>query len=200
MRVLCFGGSFNPIHHGHLIVARAAAEAGGFDQILLIPSAIPPHKRPGPDLASAADRLTMCQLAIDGDPLFAVSDIEHRRSEPSFTLETARALREGGLNTVHWLIGEDTVPRLPTWHRPAELMAEVQFVVVRRPLCGVDWAVLPQPYAGLQQALVDAPMIDISATDIRNRVRNGKSIRFFTPDSVARFIGQQGLYQSMLDA
>src|SRR4051794_8977869 len=119
MRVLCFGGTFNPIHHGHLICARAVAETGGFDQVLLIPSAQPPHRGGQYDLASAQDRLTMCQLAIKDAPSFAISDVELRRTEPSYTLETARALRQQGLEEVCWLIGGDAVPQLPSWHDPA---------------------------------------------------------------------------------
>src|SRR3954467_3014450 len=128
MRVLCFGGTFNPIHHGHLICARSIAESGGFDQVLLIPSAQPPHRGGQFDLASAQDRLTMCQLAIKDAPFFAISDIELRRSGPSYTLETARTLRHRGLAEVHWLIGGDTVSQLPSWHDPLALMRELKFV------------------------------------------------------------------------
>src|SRR5687767_4671129 len=122
MRILCFGGTFNPIHHGHLITARAAAEASGFDRVLLIPSAQPPHRIEQKDLAPAQDRLTMCQLATRDVSLFSTSHMELRRSEPSYTLQTARELRREGYEEVFWLIVGDTVPQLPKWHQPDELM------------------------------------------------------------------------------
>jgi nicotinate-nucleotide adenylyltransferase len=198
MRILCFGGSFNPIHHGHLICARAAAEAAGFEQVLLIPSARPPHKLGHLDLALALDRLTMCQAAVDGTPFFAVSDIELRRSEPSYTLTTARELKTTGVISqakVAWLIGEDTVPQLPTWHRPAELMAEVDLVVMRRPGSLTQWEALPEPFRGLQRNLVDAPQLEISATEIRRRVAAGKSIRYLVPPAVEDVIRERNLYR-----
>src|SRR5215204_977604 len=117
MRTLCFGGTFNPIHHGHLICARAAAEATGFDRVLLIPSAQPPHRSEQKGLAPAQDRLTMCQLASQHVSQFTTTDLELRRPEPSFTLQTARELRREGYGEVFWLIGGDTVPQLPKWHQ-----------------------------------------------------------------------------------
>src|SRR5215210_7294765 len=97
MRTLCFGGSFNPIHHGHLLCARAVAEREGFDRVELIPSAQPPHKAGTAfDMAPAEDRLAMCRLAIEGTKLFAVNDIELRRSGPSYTVDTARQLKAQG--------------------------------------------------------------------------------------------------------
>src|SRR5215204_3176269 len=96
MRRLCFGGSFNPIHHGHLICARAAAEAAGFERVVLIPSALPPHKLDDTELASSTDRLAMCRLAVEGDPWFEVEDIELIRKGPSYTIDTARELRRRG--------------------------------------------------------------------------------------------------------
>ncbi|HEX8912931.1 MAG TPA: nicotinate (nicotinamide) nucleotide adenylyltransferase [Humisphaera sp.] len=195
MRTLCFGGSFNPIHHGHLLVARAAAEAAGFGQILLIPSAQPPHKPAGPDLASASDRLTMCQLAVQGMAGFTVSDLELKRATPSYTLETARLLRQSGLPEVAWLIGADTVPQLRKWHQPEQLLKEVQFVVVRRPGTDMDWSAVEPPYRHLKDHVVDAPLIDVSATEIRNRVRAGKPIDFFTPPAVVEYIRDRGLYR-----
>src|SRR5206468_11336015 len=122
MRTLCFGGTFNPIRHGHLICARAAAEGAGFDRVLLIPSANPPLRGQEQDLISATDRLTMCQLAVDKLPFFAVSDLELSRSEPSYTIDTARMLRLQGHHNVNFLIGVDNVAQLHLWQVPAALM------------------------------------------------------------------------------
>src|SRR3954469_23762100 len=110
MPKLCFGGSFNPIHHGHLRCAQAVAGKAVNDQIVLIPNAQPPHKSDTSDLASSVDRLAMCQLAAAGpgvSGLFTVSDIETRREGPSYTIDTAQELRDQGLPAIHWLIGAD---------------------------------------------------------------------------------------------
>src|SRR5688500_17705852 len=106
MPTLYFGGSFNPVHHGHLRCAEAVAAKAGYDRVVLIPSARPPHKPDNPELASPQDRLAMCRLAIDerGDatPTFEISDIETRRSGPSYTLDTVRELRQRGATNVDW--------------------------------------------------------------------------------------------------
>jgi nicotinate-nucleotide adenylyltransferase len=195
MTRLCFGGSFNPIHHGHLIVARAVAEARGYDQVILIPSAQPPHKPGAADLAPAADRLAMCRLAAEMSPdLFEVNDLELRRQGPSYTIDTARELTRQGLGAVHWLIGGDTLPLLSSWHEPEGLLREVQFVVAARPGWQTDWSAVPAAYLPLRQNVVTAPLIEISATDIRRRAAAGKSIDFLTPPAVVRYIRERGVY------
>ncbi len=132
LKKLCFGGSFNPPHHGHLICARAVAEAAGFHRVVLIPSARPPHKS-GDAIASAADRLAMCRAAIADDPLFEVNDLELSRDGPSYTVDTARGLLASGWSDVSWLIGGDSVANLPTWHEADALLNLIQFVVMARP-------------------------------------------------------------------
>ena len=101
MRTLFFGGSFNPIHYGHIRCASAAAAARGFEKVILIPSGRPPHKNPSVNLAAAADRLQMCRLAVKGDNLFIVDDIEMRQPGPSYTIQTARELRRRGFDEIH---------------------------------------------------------------------------------------------------
>jgi len=196
---LCFGGSFNPLHHGHLLVARAVAEAKGFDQVVLIPSAQPPHKPGSADMAAAEDRLTMCRLAVESSPgsshLFQVNDLELRRHGPSYTIDTARSLTRQGWGKIHWLIGADTLPLLPTWHEPQALLREVEFVVVARPGSEIDWDRVPPEYRHLRQNCVAAPQIDISATEIRRRTAAGKPIDFLTPEPVVRHILDKGLYR-----
>ena len=191
MRKLCFGGSFNPIHHAHLLCARAVAEAKGFDRVVLIPSALPPHKLQTIELASPQDRLAMCRLAAEGEPLFEVSDLEVSRSGPSYTIDTVRALRGQGWNRVAWLIGADMVTTLPKWHRPLDLLQEADLMVMARPGWSFDWEALPEPYRVLRERVVEAPLIDVSATTIRGRVSAGRSIRYFTPDAVCEYIAAQ---------
>lgn len=191
---LCYGGSFNPVHHGHLIVARAIAEAAGFDQIILIPSAQPPHKPDAP-LASAADRLAMVRLAIANSPLFACDDLEVARGGPSFTIETAKALKHRGMPEIHWLIGADMLPTLPTWREPAALLQQVRFVIANRPAYPIDWAALPPQLQVLRANVVPAPRVDISASLIRDRVAAGLPIDFLTPPAVIQYIHDHSLYR-----
>jgi nicotinate-nucleotide adenylyltransferase len=196
MRKLCFGGSFNPVHHGHLLCARAVAEAAGFERVVLIPSARPPHKPGDYALAPAEDRLEMCRLAAALQPeLFEVSDVEVRRGGASYTIETVRALKQSGWGEVHWLIGADMLMDLPNWREPEALLREVQFVMMARPGWMMDWTRLPAAYRGLEQAVVAAPLIDISATEVRARVKCGESIHFLTPSTVVEFAVRRGLYR-----
>jgi nicotinate-nucleotide adenylyltransferase len=193
-RVLCCGGSFNPIHHGHLICARAVAESQGFERIVLIPSARPPHKVISPGFASPEDRLAMCRLAVEGSPLFEVDDIEIRRTGPSYTIDTVRELTARGWPAVHWMIGADMARFLPQWHEPAALMREAKLVVIARPGWEFDWESFSPEFRGLAQNVANAPLIDISATQIRARVAAGKSIEYLTPPAVAAYIRERGLY------
>lgn len=195
MRKLCFGGTFNPIHHGHLTCARVVAESKGFDRVVLIPSALPPHKLQATELAGAEDRLRMCQLAIAGDSAFEVNDVEVRREGPSYTIDTARELRRQGWDEVAWLIGADMVPILPKWHQPMDLLREVELVVMARPGWTLDWDALPEAFRPLQGQVVEAPLIDISATTLRRRVKDGRSIRYLTPDAVCDYVTSRGLYR-----
>jgi nicotinate-nucleotide adenylyltransferase len=195
MKTLYLGGSFNPIHHAHLICARAAAEAMGFDRILLLPSAVPPHKTNQRKLAGSADRLHMAELAVAGHALFAVSDLELRRSGPSYTIDTVRQLKANGESQVHWLIGADAVMQLPGWREPEALLHEVTFVVMDRPGTAVEFSRLPPAYRRLESHRVTVPQLDISSSEIRRRVQAGLSIDFLTPPAVVEFIGQRGLYR-----
>jgi nicotinate-nucleotide adenylyltransferase len=194
MGKLILGGSFNPIHHGHLICARAVAEARGFDRVTLIPCAQPPHKPNGPDLAPAVDRLAMCRLAVENSAFFEVEDMEIQRSGPSYTLDTARELRRRGWPAIHWLIGADMLLLLPNWHEPAMLLQEVQFLIVERPGWPLNWAKLPPAYQTLRENVVAAPVVEISSTAIRARVAAGKGIEYLVPEGVARYIAQRGIY------
>lgn len=196
MRRLFFGGSFNPIHHGHLLCAQAAAQAAGFDRITLIPSGRPPHKaNRGFVMASAEDRLVMCRLAIGGVDLFEVNDIELRRSGPSYTIATVRQLKTLGAKAVHWLVGADTLPQLPTWHEAANLVREVEFVVMARPGWQLAIESLPPELEAIRVKAVATPLIEISATDIRRRVKASQPVDYLTPRPVVEYIRARQLYQ-----
>jgi nicotinate-nucleotide adenylyltransferase len=145
-------------------------------------------------MATVADRLTMCQLVAEIDPFFRASGIELRRPEPSFTIDTARTLRNEGWPEVHWLIGADVVPTLPRWHEADRLTDEVGFVVMARPGWDFNWDTLPPAFARLRQNVVYAPLVEISATQLRQRVRAEWSIEFLTPPPVVEHIKRRGLY------
>jgi nicotinate-nucleotide adenylyltransferase len=194
MTRLCFGGSFNPLHVGHLLIARAVAESRNFQQVVLIPSAQPPHKPTTYDLAESCHRLEMCQAVSHGDPLFQVESLELERTGPSYTIDTARELARRGWGRVSWLIGADMLQILPKWHKPQDLLREVDFVIARRPGSVIDWDALPPEFGVLQGNVVEAPLIEISATDIRRRVREGRPIRYLVPPEVERYIRDHHLY------
>ena len=195
MGTLYFGGSFNPIHNGHLICARAAAEACQFDRLVLVPTAQSPHKMASTDAAPAADRLEMCRLAVAGRAPFEVDDLELRRSGPSYTFDSAAELARRGENPVRWLIGADMLLDLPHWHRARELISQVEFVVMERPGWTLDRNRLPPEFRQIRATVVQAPLIEISASQIRRRVAEGRSIDFLTPTSVVDYIHSHSLYR-----
>jgi len=139
--------------------------------------------------------MAMCRLAVEGDPLFETNDIELQRPGLSFTIDTTRELKQRGWTNVSWLIGADTVPKLPTWHESVALLAEVQFIVMDRPGSPLDWSLIPQSLQVLRSQVVIIPLIEISASEIRSRVKDGRSVRYLTPDPVANYIANLGLYR-----
>jgi nicotinate-nucleotide adenylyltransferase len=145
----------------------------------------------------------MCKLAANlanSNPhtkthvIVEVSDMELTRTGPSYTIDTVRSLRQNGWPQVHWLIGADMLNYLPKWHKHIELIQETQFVVMARPFVEIHWASLPGELAHLKDTLVPAPLIEISSTDIRQRVRQGRSIDYLTPQPVVDYIFEKNLY------
>lgn len=200
-RIGLYGGSFNPIHFGHLITSRAVAEQLRLDKIVLIPSAVPPHKH-ARDLAPTEHRLAMTRLAVQGDPLFEVSDIELHRPGPSYTIDTVQQFR-GRLGPdveLSWLIGADTLPELVTWHRVAELVTRVRIITMARPGHAhpnldplIEKIGNPAVEALLSDCLI-TPNIEISATDIRRRTSRKLSINYLTHCETIRYIESHGLF------
>jgi nicotinate-nucleotide adenylyltransferase len=178
------GGTFDPIHHGHLILARDALEQLGLDSVIFIPAAIAPHKL-GRKPTAAEIRLEMLRAAIEGEAQFCLDAMELERPAPSYTVDTMEALkaRESDAEFV-CLIGEDNVAQLPTWHRFSDLSKMVQFAVLDR--SGLQTT---HPYPIIRRHL------DISATDIRNRVAHGQSIRYLVPPAVGKVIRERQLYR-----
>ena len=181
------GGSFDPVHHGHLIAGRIAAEALGLDELRFVPAREQPFKR-GRHGAPAADRAAMLDLAVAGAPGFAVERVELDRPGPSYTVDTLRALRarDPGV-ALTLLLGADAAAELDAWHRAEELPGLARIVVFGRPGA-------PMPATPLITATVEVPAIEISATEIRARVRAGQPIRYWVPDAVAEYIARHRLY------
>jgi len=182
-----FGGSFDPIHHGHLLVAQAALEALGLEQLRFVPARAQPFKS-GRHGATAAIRARMVAAAIAGEPRFALEMLELERPGLSYTVETLRALRvREPAADFALLVGADAARDLPLWHEAAALSGLATIVVLTRP--GAVLPELPWPVRS-----VPVPALEISATAIRERVAAGQSIQYWVPDPVARIIHDAELY------
>jgi len=183
-KIAIYGGTFDPVHHAHLILARQAIEALGLNKVILVPASISPLKKAAP-VASGEVRLAMLQAAIKGEPEFEVNECELLRPPPSYTIDTVEDIRQRECDAdIYCLIGEDNIAQLPRWHRFAELEKTVRFVVLDR--SG------KQPSHSYQ--LIHR-RIDISATEIRQRVAQNESIRYLVPDSVEEIIQREKLYR-----
>jgi len=201
-RIGIFGGSFNPIHTAHLILAEHAREEAGLERVLFLPAKQPPHK-PSTPLASAEDRLRMVQLATEGNPAFEASALELERSGPSYTLLTVRQLREqAGPNVcLHLIVGADSIADMPNWWRARELVEQVELIGLPRPHVDLetvgllDEAFGPEAARRLRSSLIRAPLIELSATEVRRRVREGRSVRYLVPAAVRDYILRHGLYR-----
>ena len=187
MRLGLLGGSFNPIHHGHLITAVRAAEAARLDRVLFIPAAVSPLKT-ARSLAPARDRWSLLKAALRGNPLFAASDVELRRGGPSYSVETLRELRRKSDARLFWILGTDAARLLPRWKEIDEVRRLAEFVIVTRPGDSI-------PRELSKESIVRAPLLEISSSEIRDRVRKGLSVRYLVPDSVERLIRRKGLYR-----
>ena len=188
-RIGLFGGSFDPIHVGHLVMAESAVDSLGLDRLYFIPNARSPLKT-GPPRASGRDRLAMIRAAIRGNPRFEVLDLELRRPPPSYTIDTVAALPRRGSDKLYFLIGTDALSEFDRWHRARELARRVTLAVLRRP--GSPGA-RPPAWARRWRE-VEAPLVDVSSTALRDRIRRGRSVRYLVPDRVASLIRKRGLY------
>lgn len=197
-RILLFGGTFDPIHDGHLSTARAAREETAARLVLFIPAAQSPHKVHHVP-TSAAHRLAMIQLAVGDDPTLAVSDIEIMRSPPSYTIDTVEALSLlYPRSELVLLMGADQLPRLHAWHKINQLLELASIAVLRRPGHEFDLSMLTQtlgPRLVRRIQFLSTPLLHISATDIRHRVVEGEPISSLVPATVEHYIREHGLYQ-----
>jgi len=201
VRIGMLGGTFDPVHLGHLIPAQYACHYLRLDRLLLVPSAAPVH-RPWHAPASPEDRLRMCRLAAASIPPFSVSDVEVTRPDPSYTVLTIRQFRRkfGREADLYLLVGEDNLPLLHTWRHIEEILELAHLAVLPRPvegptdLRGVRETLGEAAVQHLLESRVSSPRIPISATQIRAAVRAGQSITGLVPESVASYIAEARLY------
>lgn len=199
MRVGILGGTFDPVHLGHLIIAEEARVGLELDRVIFIPTGHPWLKEASP-VASGGDRLRMVELAIVSNSAFQVSSNEVDRSGPTYTVETLQELtRELGTDAIlHFIIGMDALEQFDRWKEPEKLLSLCRLAIVSRPgHQGIDVNDLVgrYPQAGSRLTLLSVPRIEISSTEIRRRVSDGISIRYLVPDSVEGYISQHKLYR-----
>ncbi len=196
------GGTFDPVHVGHLAVAEEAREALGLERVVFVPAGVPPHKATAP-VTAAGHRVAMVELAIAGNAAFALSRVEVDRTGPSWTVETveqvAAAERDAGRQPdLTLILSAETFRGLPWWHEPERLLVSCRIAVVPRAVLdapGDGW--LAEHFPGVEARIVRlaGPRLDLSSTDIRGRAAAGRSLRYLVPDTVAAYIGDHGLYQ-----
>ena len=191
------GGTFNPVHEGHLSIAREALRLFALDGVWFIPCAVPPHK-PVHDLAANEDRLAMLRLALAGEPRFAALDVEFNRPGKSYTLDTVRALQAlHPAEAFVFIVGADTLPELPTWHRPLDLLSLVRIVSLARPGFAPDAAAIHLPPPWPERLLADlrsGEPLDVSSREIRAKIAAGQPVSL-VPESVLRYIEEHNLYR-----
>lgn len=196
-RLGVMGGTFNPIHLGHLMIAEEAREAYSLDRVLFIPSYITPHKEVHG--ATAQQRLEMTRLATADNPYFTVSDMEIRRRGPSYTLDTLRFLKKlyGPSHELYFISGTDTIQDLPNWNHPEDILRLCHFIGATRP-DGTE-AIMPviRHFGSLGHHILklSVPTMELSSTELRRRIREGRSIRYMIPWAVADYIRKNGIYQ-----
>lgn len=193
-----FGGSFNPIHYGHLMICEYIKEEMGLDKVIFIPTGNPPHKELE---LSAKDRYEMVRLAIFPNPDFEISDIETTRVKKSYTVDTIRELKKiYKEEKLYFLIGLDSLFQLKTWMKIGDLSQEIEFVVALRPgyldreEVNKEIDFLRENF-GTKINLIKTPLYEISSTDLRDRIREGKSLRYLIPKKVLDYIEESGFYK-----
>ncbi|HEV2009645.1 MAG TPA: nicotinate-nucleotide adenylyltransferase [Candidatus Limnocylindria bacterium] len=186
MRLGVFGGTFDPVHVGHLAIAHAALESVPLDRVLFVLARRAPLKEHGP-VAGEADRVAMLELAVAGEPRFSVSRVELDREGPSYTVDTLEAL--AGTDDMFLILGSDAMAALPRWKDPDRIATLATLVVAERPGA-------PGRVGGAPAGHFDAPRLDISSRELRARAARGRSLRYLVPDPVWKHIEARGLYRA----
>jgi nicotinate-nucleotide adenylyltransferase len=190
------GGTFDPIHHGHLAIAEEARQALGLERVLFVPAAEPPHK-PGRRVSGGRHRLAMVELAVAGNPAFAVSDLEIARGGPSFTVDTLELLRAAGATDPWFILSAEALAGFPSWRQPDRILDLCRLAVVPRgdpAASGPGWFEERFPGRTDRVRFLSGPLLPISGSVIRGRVAAGWSVRYLVPEPVARYIADHALY------
>jgi nicotinate-nucleotide adenylyltransferase len=188
MKIGILGGTFNPVHIGHLILAEEAREKLGLERVIFVPTSLPPHKD-NTGIAPAADRLKMLKLAVSSNKSFAVSDIEIRRRGRSYTIDTVKYFKsENSRDDFYFIAGSDLLDYLGKWKGLEEILSLVKFVAATRP--GYPLEKIPP---SLQALPIRA--VDVSGFEVRRCVKEGKSFRYLVPDKVFNYIKERKLYK-----
>ncbi len=196
-----FGGSFNPVHTGHLILGQFTLEKAELDEIFFVPASRPPHK-PHTSLAPAEHRMEMLRLACKNNPAFKISDIEINRSGPSYTLTTVRQMMDNYSESARLflILGADSVRDIHKWYRAKELVKSVPMIGLRRPdtdhihMEGNQTFFSESDYDILKNCFIDIPQIEISSSYIRERIRARKPVRYLVTETVRQYIISKKLY------
>jgi len=201
-RIGLFGGTFDPIHYGHLVVAEEVRAALDLAEMVFVPAGQPPHKQEE-IITEAHHRLAMLELAITTNPHFSLSRVDLERPGPSYTVDTLRLLHQrwGSQTAFYFVIGWDSLEELSSWHEPEGILEQVtHLVAIHRP----GYEEVPGKRTRLEERLpalkqrlltMPAPQLDISATDLRQRVAEGRPIKYQIPEAVEEYIAQHGLYR-----
>jgi nicotinate-nucleotide adenylyltransferase len=195
------GGTFDPIHIGHLILAEEARDQLGLSVVYFVPAADPPHKQ-GRRLAPVEDRIRMVEMAVAGNPSFRTSRVDVDRPGPHYTIDMVHLIKgqlQPGME-LYFLMGFDSLVDLPDWHRPAELIAAARLAALTRHDVPLDWETLEARLPGVSErvTILDMPELEISSHEIQERIRNGRSIRYQAPEPVRHYIEERGLYRRAL--
>jgi nicotinate-nucleotide adenylyltransferase len=198
MRIGVLGGTFDPIHIGHLVAAEEAQLRLGLERVVFVPAGLPPHKL-HEDVTPTEHRLNMVRLALNDNPYFVISRVDIDRFGPSYSVDTIELLRDeyGSEAELYFIMGSDSLAELPTWHRPERLIRLCRIVALPRLGYRVGLEELNRllPGAIARVQLLDMPLLQISGTDLQRRVRVGLSIKYLVPPAVEDYIRQHKLYQ-----
>lgn len=200
-KIILFGGTFDPIHNGHIEVANCATKKIHASKFIFIPARRSPLKSKQP-VAADTDRIAMLQLAIDGYKAFEYSNVEMNRAEPSYTIDTIRQLRvKFGENCeFYWLIGADMLNDLPLWYKINDLLSECNICVMNRggyqkpDFDRLRGRLNPEHIAGLKKNMLDTPLIEISSTEIRKKIAEGQDVSLLLPPAVLDYVKRRKLY------
>jgi nicotinate-nucleotide adenylyltransferase len=199
MRLGIFGGTFDPPHFGHLILAAEARFQLRLDRILFVLTPDPPHKQDR-DITPLDDRLAMLEAAISGEPAFELSRVEIDRPGPHYALDTMRELAKMYPDDeLVYLIGGDSLKSLPSWHKPQQFLAACHALgVMRRPGDNIDLGELEAELPGIKNKVrfIDAPLLEIASSELRQRIRAGEPFRYYMPLTVYKMIQERGIYRN----